>query len=654
MGWTLLLLTTLGASAIDKNADGTCLIRSAQDLCDFSELVNGGRRDLNALMMNDISMKGYDFTPIGTSAAGYCGTFDGGGFTIDSLTLSLTSDDGVGIFGYIDDATITGLTAGASNSIKGKAFVGGIVGDKIGSGTARIERCGHEGRVTGSAQNAAAFVGCVHSGSLVLSHCYNTGRVTGGRESAIFCGWMSGSSSAISSCYNSGTVSSGVDGSNYLYRATPTVTNVYDASGRQGSVRFTTAQRKSGALAWMLNGNAPDGSFRQNLDREDVPADDHPVLSPLHGSVYASGMLRCDGTPATSVATYSNTDGATYLPHEFADGLCRICRLVDEEYLYTDLEGYYELATPEALRWFAFFVNTVPGHSGEFCRITRDIDMTGTDFPGIGTGDVPFRGEIDGQGNIIGNLVMKRTGETGVGLVNVGADGLEVHDLTLAASCVITGYRYVGGFVGKVHGEGGGNVYLGNLGFEGTVNVNDNGGGIVGCIPNNSVTAFLENCYTVGSVNGTSECGALSGWSSYARIRNCYALVKGKGWESGHDVCRGFTPRFTNCYACGATQTGSGLESFTEAEMADGTLLGLLWQGAYHQDAGTDTHPFLSHSQTLSHTPTREEDTDTGTSSAMCTTEQGSTRRYDLQGRNVTDGRRQGIIILGGRKYLFR
>ena len=285
-----LLLTSLSASAINTNTDGTYLIASAEELCEFSDLVNGGKRDLNAMLTTDISMKGYDFTPIGTSSGSYCGTFDGQGFTIDSLTISLTSTDGVGIFGYIDGATIVNLTAGSANDIKGKAFVGGFVGDKIGSGTARIECCGHEGKVTGSAQNAAAFVGCVHSGSLIISYCYNNGRVTGNRESAIFCGWMSGSSSALSCCYNSGTLVSGVDGSNYLYRSSPTVSNVFDTSGRQNTSRFTLAQRKNGALAWMLNGNSPDGPFRQNIDNEQT-ADDHPVLKPQHGIVYASGTL---------------------------------------------------------------------------------------------------------------------------------------------------------------------------------------------------------------------------------------------------------------------------------------------------------------------------------------------------------------------------
>ena len=642
------LLTSISASAINTDTDGTYLISSAEDLCEFSALVNGGKRDLNAMLTNDISMKGSSFTPIGTSSASYCGTFDGQGFTIDSLAISLTSTDGVGIFGYIDSAHILNLTTGSANDIKGKAFVGGFVGDKVGSGTARIEYCGHEGKVTGSAQNAAAFVGCVHSGSLIISYCYNSGRVTGNRESAIFSGWFSGSNSALSYCYNSGTLSAGVDGSNYLYRSSPTVTGVYDSSGRQNSTRFTLAQRKNGALAWMLNGNSPDGPFRQNLDNEQA-ADAHPVLKPLHGIVYASGTLKCDGSPTSATPVYSNSNNATYLPHDFVHGLCSVCSMVDMEYMYTDYEGYYEIATPEALRWFAYMVNTVSGHTTDFCRITSDIDMTGYSFPGIGTNDAPFCGEIDGRRNIISGLTMKRTGETGVGLVNVGTSGLEIHDLTLAASCTFTGYSYVGAFAGKVSGEKGGQVFFSNLGFEGTVNVNDNGGGIIGCVPNNEFTAHFTNCYTVGTINGVSDNGALSGWSSYARIRNCYVLVKGKGWESGHDVCRGFTPHFTNSFACAAVQTGSGLSTFTESEMRDGTLLSKLWPDAYHQVIGTDTHPLLSHPDGSQAAP---DDLPNGIQTLSGQWIDG--QWFDLNGRAVRGRLPKGLYIVGGKKLLMK
>ncbi|MBQ9295263.1 MAG: hypothetical protein IJ219_10125 [Bacteroidaceae bacterium] len=282
------------------------------------------------------------------------------------------------------------------------------------------------------------------------------------------------------------------------------------------------------------------------------------------------------------------------------------------------------------------------------CRITADIDMTGYDFPGIGTNDLPFSGEIDGQKNIISGLIISRPRETGVGLVNVGTDDMELHDLTLASSCTFTGYHYVGGFVGKVTGSKGGHAYFRNLGFEGTVNVNDNGGGIIGCVPQNDFTAHLTCCYTVGTINGVSDNGALSGWSSYARIVNCYALVKGKGWESGHDICRGFTPHFTNCYAHGAAQTGTGLSTFTQTDMQDGTLLSWLGSNAFRQNVGIDAHPILSHPVLPEGAPEDQPDGITTTDGKW-----PDDTRFDLGGRRLPDSRmRQDIIIRGGRKYM--
>ena len=235
--------------------------------------------------------------------------------------------------------------------------------------------------------------------------------------------------------------------------------------------------------------------------------------------------------------------------------------------------------------------------------------------------------------------------------MNVGTDGLEIHDLTLAASCTFTGYRYVGGFAGKVSGEKGGHVYFSNLGFEGTVNVNDNGGGIVGCVPNNDFTAHFTNCYTVGTINGASDNGALSGRSTGARIRNCYVLVKGKGWESGHDICRGFTPHFTNSFACGAAQTGSGLSTFTQTEMRDGTLLNKLWPDAFHQEIGTDPHPLLSHTIVSITTP---EDQPNSILSLNGKWIDGNW--FDLSGK-VLNGRLPNgprIIIRDGKKVLMK
>lgn len=581
------------AGGLQSDSLGTYLVTSPQDLVDFSDLVNKGATGSNATLTTDIDMTGYDFTPIGNAeGTSYNGTFDGAGHVIDNLSIVRSGQNGVGLFGYANSATIKYVICGKGNKVQGQAFVGGIVGDKVSSGTLTLIGCGHEGSVKCSAQNGAAMVGCVHSGSLVIDHCYNTGSVQGGRESAIFCGWFGGSASTISDSYNSGQLTAGVDGTNYLWRSSPTATRVYDISGRQSSTKFAQADLASGALAWKLNGNRAPGIFRQNLDT-DQP-DTHPVSSPLHAVVYACGTLKCDGTPATGTTpTYGNTNSAEYLPHTYDEGVCSVCGTPDAEYLYPNQQGYYPIETPQALRWFAAYVASDPAHASLNACVTADFSMKGITFEGIGSIEAPYRGEFDGGKHTIDYVTIKKTGKNCVGFFNSAHTSAWIHDLTLGSHCAITGYRYVGGIVGHVSGQNGDFIRLERLGFEGTITVHDNGGGIVGCIPNNDITAFFRSCYTTGKITGTTECGAFSGWSSYAHLTNCYARVNGTGWETDHDVVRGFTPVFRNCYAYGAKQTSDGLYSVTLTEMRDGTLLEKLNDPAFQQNVGTDTCPKL-------------------------------------------------------------
>ncbi|MBO7137953.1 MAG: hypothetical protein J6V92_05755 [Bacteroidaceae bacterium] len=581
------------AGRLRSDTLGSYLISSPQDLLDFSSLVDNGASSANAVLTADLDMTGYDFTPIGnTEGTSYCGTFDGAGHVIDNLSISLTGQNGVGLFGYANNATIKHLICGKSNKVQGQGFVGGIVGDKVSSGTLTLIACGHEGTVKCSAQNGAALVGCVHSGNLVIDHCYNTGTVQGGRESAIFCGWFSGSASSISDSYNSGKLTSGADGSNYLWRSSPTVSRVFDINGWQNATQFTQTDLANGALAWKLNGNQAPGIFRQNLD-SDKP-DNHPVSSQFHAIVYACGILKCDGTAtAGTTLTYANTNQAEYQPHLYDEGICSVCDKPDAEYLYPNQQGYYPIETPQALRWFAAYVASNPAHSSLDARLMTDLNMRGITFEGIGSLSAPYCGEFDGGKHTVDYLTLRNTGQNCVGFINAANCDAWIHDLTLGSHCAITGYRYVGGIVGHVGGQDGDIIRLERLGFEGTVTVHDNGGGIIGCIPNNNIIAHLRSSYFTGKVNGTQECGALSGWSTGARLTNCYARVNGSGWETDHDVVRGFTPIFRNCYANGAKQTADGLFSFSISEMRNGTLLEKLADPAFQQNIGTDTCPKL-------------------------------------------------------------
>ena len=279
-------------------------------------------------------------------------------------------------------------------------------------------------------------------------------------------------------------------------------------------------------------------------------------------------------------------------PHEFVDGFCSKCNQADVEYLYPDRQGFYQISTPQALRWFAEYVALDASHATLCARLTADLDMSGVPFIGLGSAQTPYEGEFDGDGHTIINLVIDKKGKDAVGFINAANGDTWIHDLTLGSGCVINGNSHVGGFVGRVVNTKGNDIRFERLGFEGTLNVDNNGGAIVGCVPDNNVHAYFKSCYTVGVVNGNFDNGALSGWSSSAQIINCYAKVQGKGFQDGSDVVRGFPSSYTNSYASGAVQKNEGLGSFTDEELKNGTLLKKLADQSYQQKDG-DANPKL-------------------------------------------------------------
>lgn len=70
-------LWSTGAQALEQQ-DGVYQIATAQDLVDFSAIVAGGEQTANAVLTANIDMTPVeDFTPIGSVAMPYKGTFDG-------------------------------------------------------------------------------------------------------------------------------------------------------------------------------------------------------------------------------------------------------------------------------------------------------------------------------------------------------------------------------------------------------------------------------------------------------------------------------------------------------------------------------------------------------------------------------------------------
>ena len=123
------------------------LISSSTALKNLATNVNNGTKYSGKYfaMTTNIDLGGQKFTPIGKYYSyPFKGIFDGKGFTISNIKINETSNP-AGIFGYVEDATISNFTIsnGTITQTGASQCAGGIVGWVNGS--SKIEKCTNDG-----------------------------------------------------------------------------------------------------------------------------------------------------------------------------------------------------------------------------------------------------------------------------------------------------------------------------------------------------------------------------------------------------------------------------------------------------------------------------------------------------------------------------
>ncbi|MCB6994688.1 hypothetical protein LI177_14480, partial [bacterium 210820-DFI.6.37] len=307
----LAVMLAVSCAGLEVYAEGTDTVKisSADELIDFATRVNSGKTSLNAELTKDIDMSGKTYTPIGegpidpksTESNKYSGTFNGNGHTV-TLNISLPETEYVGLFGYIEGATIKNV--GVEGTIRGLHYVGGIVG--LADESSMIENCWNTAEIKASNRLSTngMYAGGIAGGNFTnssITNCYNTGTVTASFQAA---GGITGynlSNSSITNCYNIGTVTAtqqfaggiaGIDSYSsitncynigtveaiYYYggiagdttRST-SITNCYYLSNSSGDDKKTSQQFNSGEVTWLLNGSESDGVWKQTLGEDNYP-----------------------------------------------------------------------------------------------------------------------------------------------------------------------------------------------------------------------------------------------------------------------------------------------------------------------------------------------------------------------------------------------
>ncbi|MBR4130934.1 MAG: hypothetical protein IKU02_08475 [Bacteroidaceae bacterium] len=354
----------------------------------------------------------------------------------------------------------------------------------------------------------------------------------------------------------------------------------------------------NGELTFLLNGK------ESGLDRfyQLIGTDPNPLPVAKEGAlVYCvAAEYRCDGTPLGDDVTYSNSEASANIPdHTNVDGWCTVCGALQEDYI-TPVDGWYEISNGTQLAWWSNYATKYPTVKG---RLTADINMSGkmAKFRPIGSQASLFVGEFDGQGHVIKNFVLTSSSDY-QGLFGVIGGGAVIKNFVLDSTCSITG----GAFCGAIGGtNGGGDVYISNLGNEGTVTGSaQNASGILGVDMSGAATLHITNCYVTGAVKGARESATICSWSNSASvIKDCWSSATLEGIYGTGSFTRGQTS-VVNCYEVdiegidgqqyGDDHTKDKTNLITAEEIANGALCAKLNTVDFRQNVGEDTHPVFN------------------------------------------------------------
>ena len=133
------------------------LISNGEELAYLSAQVASGNAfaGKHVTLAANLDMGNVAFTPIGSDARRFAGSFDGAYHTIDNLLVSQTTDY-AGLFGCLDTgAAVRRLTV--RGSISGRGYVGGIAGKHTGGTDPTVTNCYNTGSVKGA--SCGALVG---------------------------------------------------------------------------------------------------------------------------------------------------------------------------------------------------------------------------------------------------------------------------------------------------------------------------------------------------------------------------------------------------------------------------------------------------------------------------------------------------------------
>ncbi len=329
--------------------------------------------------------------------------------------------------------------------------------------------------------------------------------------------------------------------------------------------------------------------------------DAYPVLDATHSIVYPAGQLHCDGTPYAAFEAYSN-DPAAFIQdsHDFVDGICSYCGIIDETYMTPNADGFFEIADGKQLQWFAGYVKQAdPAANG---LLVADIDLFDVIADeslkfSIGTDAVPFTGVFDGDGHTIFDITYTAKGQYNSLFGKIG--GSAVVKNFRAIGTIKVSSEVTGRAVALISMAGGDDVRISNVYSDVYFNNELAGaqvGGILGGALNGHTT--IDRCQYIGELDGNDAGGSgnYGGIAAYANnnaacfltITNC--LFDGKLINSAETpgdctfggmvgYSNGAFVTIQNCLSVGTVQSTKAGQFFGAVKNAKSAIINSYYQG---------------------------------------------------------------------------
>ena len=505
--------------------------------------------------------------PIGTSTNPFTGSLDGNGYTISNMNIneSTSTDLGsnTGLFGYISGATITNVVLDNYNISGGSGKnIGGFVGYAEGASISKIYT---NGTITlSSTSNIVSYIGGIAgqvnsltTKGVTMNQCYAEGKVIANTGTHIggIVGGAAGKSAylvAISNSYSNMNITgkSTIGGLLGYAGAYTNINNSYALGKIQAS--GTSA---GGFVGGKYNSTATSSYWCVETTGQEA--------SELGTEATISKLVKQQGYGNWNFNTIWAIDEGTSTA--YLQGMKKPDAVTQVVKNYPVMEGIGTSTSPYVIT-NAQQLDKVRYGLSAYYQLGNDIDLSSiTRWEPIGTINLPFTGNFNGNGHIITGLKLEVTAsqEKNIGLfgyiqgatiTNIGLNDYKISGTGYANNIgALVGYsergkiskshtngvitltnrtysNNIGGLVGYATSSKDGATTISECYTEGTIHVEQGRrvGGLLGeGVGLSSYVTTITNCYSNMNITAYSSIGGLIGeLGIYTKIQNTYASGK--------------------------------------------------------------------------------------------------------------------------------